>query len=323
MNVLGGYASEVWRAVRPVDRYQRLLWWCGTAMVASGAVHGVVALVDFAPWWGPVSWRKPVVFGVSFGLMAWAAVRILRQLAVRWWIRAGAGLVVLTSVGETALITAQRWRGTASHFNRATATDAAVWSAIGDLVVLLVLGVVVLCVAALVRFEGRPASRVAVLVGLAGVLAAGAIGQRMAAVGEQVFDETGHVPHELLFGAAGSAKLAHAVGLHGLQLLAVLAILCEAGRLGERAAGTVTGIAALGYAAAFTAITVTAYDGRAPLHPSAAMAVLLVAGFLTTAAAALVTFVRASSIRGTGSRPMPTSSPARPTAADTGRAGPT
>ncbi|WP_460061364.1 hypothetical protein [Streptomyces sp. YKOK-I1] len=302
MNVLGGCASEVWRAVRPVDRYQRLLWWCGTAMLVSGTVHGVVALVDFAPWWGPVSWRKPVVFGVSFGLMAWAVVWILRRLAVRWWIRAGAGLVVLTSVAEAALITAQRWRGTASHFNQATGTDAAVWSVIGSLVLLLVLGVVVLWVAALVRFEGRPASRVAVLVGLTGVLAAGAIGQKMAALGEQVFDETGHVPYELVFGAAGSAKLAHAVGLHGLQLLAVLAILCEAGRLGDRAAGLVTGVAALGYAAAFTAITVTAYDGRAPLHPSAPMAVLLVAGLLTTAAAALVTLVQAAAERGARSR---------------------
>ncbi|MEU1178686.1 hypothetical protein ABZ464_13740 [Streptomyces sp. NPDC005820] len=307
MNVPGGYANEVWRAVRPVDRYQRLLWWCGTAMAASGAVHGAVALVDFAPWWGPVSWRKPVVFGVSFGLMAWAVVWILRQLAARWWIRAGAGLVVLTSVAEAVLITAQRWRGTASHFNQATDTDAAVWSAIGTLVLLLVLGVVVLCVAALVRFEGRPASRVAVLVGLAGVLAAGAIGQKMAAIGEQVFDDTGHVPYEILFGAAGSAKLAHAVGLHGLQLLAVLAILCEAGRLGDRAAGAVTGVAALGFAAAFAAITVTAYDGRAPLHPSAAMGVTLVAGLLAAAAATLVALAHVSPRRGAQSRSAATS----------------
>ncbi|MFC4501015.1 MULTISPECIES: hypothetical protein [Streptomyces] len=292
MNALGGLADEVWRAVRPVDRYQRLLWWCGTAMVASGAVHGVVAVVDFAPWWGPVSWRKPVVFGVSFGLMAWAVVWILRQLPARWWVRTGAGLVVFSSVGEAVLITAQRWRGTASHFNQATDTDAEIWSLIGNLVLLLVLGVVVLLVAALVRFDGGAASRVAVLVGLVAVLAAGAVGQKMAAIGEKAFDDTGHVPYEVLFGPAGSAKLAHAVGLHGLQLLALLAILCESGRLGRRAAGAVTGAAALGYAAALAAITVTAYDGRAPLHPTPAMAVLLCAGVLIVAAAGGVAVAR-------------------------------
>lgn len=247
----------MWRAVRPVDRYQRLLW-------------------------------------VSFGLLVWAVVWILRHLADRWWTRAAAGLVVFSSVTEAVLITAQRWRGTASHFSQATDTDAAIRGLIGNVVLLLVLGVVVLLVAALVRFEGGAASRIAVLVGLTAVPAARGIGQRMAAIGEQTFDDTGHVPYEILFGAEGSAELAHAVGPHGLQLLAVLAILCEAGRLGGRAAVAVTGMAALGYSAFFAAITVTAYDGRAPLHPSAAMAVLLVAGLLTTAAAPCVAFARAA-----------------------------
>src|SRR3712207_9047808 len=62
---------------------QRFLWWCGTLMLASGAVHAVVAVVDGSPWWGAVSWRKPVVFGVSLGLLAWSAVWIMRQLPVR------------------------------------------------------------------------------------------------------------------------------------------------------------------------------------------------------------------------------------------------
>ncbi|MGW1785868.1 hypothetical protein ACWCQQ_43340 [Streptomyces sp. NPDC002143] len=294
MSVLGGFAGEVWRAVRPVDRYQRLLWWCGTALVTSGVVHGVVAVIDFAPWWGPVSWRKPVVFGVSFGLMVWAVVWIMRQLPARWWARIPAGLVVFSSLAEAVLITAQRWRGTASHFNQATDTDSAVWSVIGTLTLPLILGVVLLLVAALARFEGGAASRVAVLVGLTAVLAAGAIGQKMAAIGEKAFDDTGHVPYEVLFGAAGSAKLAHAVGLHGLQALALLAVLCEAGRLSARAAGTVVGVAALGYAAAFGAITATAYAGRAPLHPTAVMGVLLAAGLLTMAAATLAAVAQAA-----------------------------
>jgi hypothetical protein len=49
--------GQLWRAVRPVGAYQRLLWWLGTLLVASGAVHAVVAAVDGA-WWGPVSWRS-------------------------------------------------------------------------------------------------------------------------------------------------------------------------------------------------------------------------------------------------------------------------
>ncbi|MFJ6987745.1 MULTISPECIES: hypothetical protein [unclassified Streptomyces] len=301
MHVVGAGVAEVWRAVRPDGRYQRLLWWCGTALVASGAAHGVVAVIDFGPWWGPVSWRKPVLFGLSFGLLVWSVVWLLRRLPARWWTRVPAGLVVFSSVAEVALITAQRWRGTASHFNQVTPADSAVWSVIGTLILPLVLGLVLLLVAVAVRFDGPAPFRIAALTGLAGVLVAGAVGQRMAAVGERVFEETGHVPYEVVFGPAGSAKLAHAVGLHGLQLLLLLAVLTEAGRLGARAAATVTATAAVGYTAVYTAITVTAWTGRAPHRPTAAMAALLAAGVLLLAGAGWVAVSRWWPGRGTGS----------------------
>jgi hypothetical protein len=150
---------------------------------------------------------------------------------------------------------------------------------------------------ALVRFDGAGPSRVATLAGLGAVLVAGYIGMDMAAIGEAVFDDTGRVPSEVLFGAAGSAKLAHAAGLHGIQLLAVLAIFCEAGRLSPRRAGWVLAVAALGYAAVFWAVTATAYAGRAPYDPTAPYAILLVAGVLTTGAAAVVVLAQASPAR--------------------------
>ncbi|MFF7389208.1 hypothetical protein ACFZAE_12295 [Streptomyces scabiei] len=289
--------ADVWRAVRPLDRFQRLLWWCGTALLVSGAVHGLVAVIDRQPWWGPVSWRKPVAFGVSFGLLVWSVVWITRRVPARWWVRFPAGLIVVVALVEVGLITAQRWRGVASHFNQATDTDSAIWSVIGTLILPLILGLVWLFVAALVRFDGAGPSRVATLVGLGAVLVAGYIGMDMAAIGETAFDDTGRVPSEVLFGAAGSAKLAHAAGLHGIQLLAVLAILCEAGRLSPRRAGWVLAVAALGYAAVFWAVTATAYAGRAPYDPTAPYAILLVAGVLTTGAAAVVVLAQASPAR--------------------------
>ncbi|MCL6731839.1 hypothetical protein [Streptomyces neyagawaensis] len=297
MNAGGVLAGEIWRAVRPVDRLQRLLWWCGTVLLTSGVLHGLVAVVDGSPWWGPVSWRKPVAFGVSFGVLVWSVVWILRGLPARWWVRVPAGLVVGTSVAETALITAQRWRGVASHFNQATDTDAAVWSVIGTLILPLILGLVWLLVAVLVRFDGSPASRVAAVVGLAAVLVAGYIGSDMAALGEAAFDETGQVPREVLFGAAGSAKLAHATGLHGLQLLALIAIVCDAGALRPRTAGAVVAAAAAGYAAVLSAVTATAYAGRAPFDATAPLWALLACGALLTGAAATVAVVHAAPAR--------------------------
>jgi hypothetical protein len=294
MSVWGAGAwSQVWRAVRPRGRYQRLLWWCGTLLEASGLLHAVVAIVDREPWWGPVSWRKPIAFGLSFGLLVWSVVWILRQMPARWWVRVPAGLIVLVAVCEVGLITAQRWRGVASHFNQATPTDSAIWSVIGTLILPLILGLVSLFVAALVRFEGGGAARIAVLVGLAAVLAAG----YMAAVGETAFDDTGQVPREVLFGAAGSAKLAHAAGLHGIQLLALIAILADTGRLGPGRAAAVVAVAALGHTAAFAAVTATAYAGRAPHDPTVPLGILLAAGVLTTGAAAVVALAQVSPAR--------------------------
>jgi hypothetical protein len=239
-----------------------------------------------------VSWRKPVLFGLSFGLMLWSVVWLLRRLPQRWWTRVPAGLVLVGSMLEYLLITMQRWRGVASHFNQATPFDAGVWSAIGVVIVPLTLGVLWLAICPLIRFEGTPASRVAAVAGILSVLVAGYIGSSMAAIGEATFDATGHVPAELLFGAAGSAKLAHATGLHGLQLLALLAIGLDLGRLRSRAAALAMLVGTLGFAACFGAITATAYAGRAPLAPTAPMAVLFVAGALALGAVGLLAAAR-------------------------------
>jgi roadblock/LC7 domain-containing protein len=282
----------VWRAVRPENGFQRLLWWAGTLLLASAAVHLVVAVVDGGSWWGPVSWRKPVVFGFSMGVLLWSMVWALRRQAARWWVTVPAGLVGASLVLEVALITMQRWRGVPSHFNAATGFDSAIWSVIGVTIMVLTLGVVWSLVASLVRFRGSAATRIAVVAGFAAVLVAGAIGRDMAAIGEAAVDATGRVPDDILFGAAGSAKLAHAVGLHAIQVLAVLAILLDIGRdrgrLRARAAAWAMGVATLGYAAAFGAVTATAYAGRAPHEPTPAMGLALAGGVLAVAVVGVV-----------------------------------
>ncbi len=40
----------------------------GALLAASGLLHLVVYAVDDRPWEGPLSWRKAVTFGLSFGL---------------------------------------------------------------------------------------------------------------------------------------------------------------------------------------------------------------------------------------------------------------
>jgi hypothetical protein len=306
--------QQVWRAVRPTTAQQRFLWWCGTLMLASGAVHAVVAAVDGGSWWGAVSWRKPVVFGMSFGILNWSAVWILRQLPVRRWGWLPAGLLGGASMVELVAITLQRWRGEASHFNYKTGFDTAVWGVMSKVIILVALALAVLLVWSLVQSRGTPAARIAIVAGLSAIMVSGYIGYGMAAVGEAAAAATGHPPATIVFGAAGSAKLAHALGLHGLQILALPAI-----GLGLRPASTRTQVAVMvvataGYASVFAAVIATAYAGRAWISPSAPMALLAGIGGVAvlTAYAVVAARMLTRAARTVDAEPSPAKSGRRP-----------
>ncbi|MCZ7456231.1 hypothetical protein [Streptomyces sp. WMMC940] len=278
---------QVWSAVRPVTAQQRFLWWCGALLLASGAVHAVVAALDWAPWSGAVSWRKPVVFGMSFGVLSWSAVWVMRQLPVRRWGWLPASLLGTGSVVEVALITMQRWRGEASHFNQKPAFDSAVWSVMGSVVILVAFAVALFLVWSLVRFEGTPAARIAVVAGLLAILVSGYIGFGMAGEGEAVVDATGRVPDTVVFGAEGSAKLAHAVGMHGLQVLGLLAVGLGLRLPSARAQVRLMFLAVVGYGALFASVATTAYAGLPWTAPNRWPALIGLAG----AAAVVAVFV--------------------------------
>jgi hypothetical protein len=288
---VAGIVRQVWVAVRPSSRQQWFLWWTGILLQVSGVIHAVVFLMDGSSWWGPVSWRKPVVFALSFGILLWSVVWVLRQLPIRRWSWIPVGTLGGLSVVEVGLITMQRWRGQASHFNQGTAFDSAVWAVMGMSVIFIALAVGVLMVWSLVQFRGSPAARIAVPMGLLGVLAAGYIGKDMAAIGEAAVAATGQVPQHVMFGAAGSAKLAHAVGLHSLQVIGLLAIGLEIAHARPFLARALVVLGSAGYAALFLAVTVTAYAGRSWTHPAAPVALLGLAGGLALLGAGSATLL--------------------------------
>jgi len=265
---------SAWAAVRPETAQQRFVWFCGALLLASGLLHGVVAVVDGGSWWGPVSWRKPVVFALSFAAMLWTVGWILRVLPPRRWAWLPVATLAVSAVAETALITLQQWRGVPSHFNPDTPFDEAIFSLMGNTVGLIVLATTVLWGWSALALRRDPVMWLAIVGGLTGVLVGGYIGVNMIAVGDAEVQATGHVPFSVVFGAEGSAKLAHATGLHGLQLLAGLAILLTLGRLSRTDQVRTMLLAVAGYAAVFGAIATTAYAGRAWTQPTAMMGLL-------------------------------------------------
>ncbi|WP_206184514.1 hypothetical protein [Thermoactinospora rubra] len=241
----------------------RLWYLIGLLLLASGLAHLGVLAVTGGPWDGPVSFRKPFTFGISFGVsvltLAWVAGHVRTR-----WRNLLLGAFATASTLEVALITMQAWRGVPSHFNQETAFDALVSRglAIGGGVLIAV--VVAFTVAAFRPDpDVSPSMRLAVRAGFVTLLAAMAFGGVMIARG-MVEVATGNA--QLAYTVAGSMKPAHAVLMHGLLLLPALAALPlpEARRL------RLVRLACLLYGVAAAAVSVLAALGITAAGPSTA-----------------------------------------------------
>ncbi|MFG1812792.1 hypothetical protein ACGFIF_03410 [Kribbella sp. NPDC049174] len=269
--------SEVAR-FRPTASYQRFAYACGALLVLSGLFHLVVYLVDGGPWGGPLSWRKPIVFGLSFGItlvtIAWL-MPFLRAGRVTGWIVVG--LFSVASVAEVFLISMQTWRGVASHFNETTQFDSSVFSFMGMLVMLIAVLTVYVTVRSFVRMDAPPSLAWALRLGLVLMLVSQAVGAQMIAEGGNTY------------GVAGALKVPHAVTLHAVQVLPALAILLLVSRSTERRRVRIVALGAVGYAVLIASTLVQTYDGRGPLDLSPLTSVLALVGLAILAAVGVVT----------------------------------
>jgi hypothetical protein len=53
---------------RVAEDYQRFLYRLSGLFLVSAALHAAVFLLDDRPWEAPLSWRKPLLFSLSFAL---------------------------------------------------------------------------------------------------------------------------------------------------------------------------------------------------------------------------------------------------------------
>ncbi|MFI6678816.1 hypothetical protein [Kribbella sp. NPDC050470] len=271
--------AEIRRTGRftPVASYQVFGYVCAAVLVLSGLVHVVVFLVDGGPWEGPVSWRKPIVFGLSFGItlatITWL-MSFLRSGRVGGWIVVG--IFALASLGEVFLVSMQTWRGVASHFNETTAFDGSVFSFMGMLVAVLVLVTVYVTVRSFVRMDAPTSLAWAIRLGLLLMLVSQGVGAQMIAEGGNTF------------GTAGALKVPHAVTLHAVQVLPALAILLLVSRSSERRRVRLVVLGAVGYAVLIASTMVQTYDGRGPLDLSPLTTALALTGVILLAGVVVV-----------------------------------
>ncbi len=227
----------------------RILWFVGAVLFVAMVAHVVALVVTGGPLTGPVSLRKPATFAETGWLVCWSTALVLPLLQVRRWQEAViGGATVLFAVGETTIMAIEAWRGVPSHYNFSTPFDAALMrgGAAGTAGVFAV-GMLVLLVAA-VRSPLRPGVRLGTIAGIGLLLLGCALGLTMISNNSGVYQGTigaglaaargvaAYVgpsaavvgPEYLLIRpatAGGDLVLPHAIGVHGLVLLAVPAVL--------------------------------------------------------------------------------------------------
>ncbi|MFE0627469.1 hypothetical protein ACFW3D_10890 [Streptomyces sp. NPDC058864] len=235
----------------------RLCHATGALLILSGLFHLGVLAVDGGPWDGPVSWRKPVTFGLSFGLTLVAITWVTSYLDVGARLRTPLLAVFAADcVVEVAGITLQAWRRVPSHLDMETGFDTAVSMtlAVGGAVL-----VAVLSVFAVASFRRRPAGPagmpLALRAGFAILLLALLSGAAMIARGVYL-TRTGH--QAAAYASTAPLKPLHGVSLHAVLVLPALARLLSRTRLTDRATTRILLAATACYALAVAAAAVWA-----------------------------------------------------------------
>ncbi|WP_433242812.1 hypothetical protein ACQPYK_38750 [Streptosporangium sp. CA-135522] len=282
--------------------HQRFGYGVAALLLASSAFHLVVYAVDGGGWAGPVSWRKPILFGFSFGVtlacLVWVTGRLRPVPRRGGWL---VGMLGVASFVEVALIGLQRWRGVPSHLNFASPVDAAVSATLaGFAIVGLIPPIVIIAFLAFRGLDAPPSMRLAIRAGMAVLLLSLLSGAALIANGRAI----GLPPQATdlsIFGTAGQLKVPHAITLHGLQVLPALAALLTLTAWTERARTRLVALAVAGYGGLVAVSALQAAQGLAPADLTVISGVLLTGSATALAVAGAMTLARLRTGGRTGS----------------------
>jgi hypothetical protein len=255
--------------LRPKRRPARVLYAGAAFWLTSALIHlGVLGLDGWA-WEGAVSFRKPLVFSLSFALLLVTVGWVLDRLPDRPRLAGAIAWTFLVSSSiEVGLIALQAWRGRASHFNAATDGDALIFAAMGAMAGVFSLCLVAVLVWWLVRPSGDRLVRLAVTAGLLVVMTGLGVGSWIIQLGTEYWETHMAVPDDVVYGAGGLAKFPHGVAFHGIQLFIVAAVLLRRSALAEVSRGRVLHLIVWSYVAIMVLASAQTITGNAPTDPT-------------------------------------------------------
>ncbi len=276
-----------------------LLTVCATGVVLLVvAVVGIV--VDPDRITGAPAWLKPAKFAISIAIYCATVAWLLTMLdGHRRAVRVITSLNAVGFLGEFALIDLQVVRGTTSHFNTGTAFDSSVFAAMGVLISLVFVAGVMAAIL-LVRQRSLPAPARAAVVGGLLVALTGMAEAILMFLNTEFAEGGGHTVGAADGGPGlpvtgwstqhGDLRVAHFVGIHGLQAVPVMLWLLVrlAPSLTDRQRARLVVVGACGYVGLIVLLAWQAERGQSVIRPdllTVAAAVVLV---VATLAAALV-----------------------------------
>lgn len=293
--------SRLWRA-------DALLTALGLVMLAALAGSAVGLALDSRMIGGAPAWLKPAKFGLSTAIYSFTLAWVFEWLPDWPRVRRVASLTTtVVFVIEVVVIDLQAWRGTTSHFNVATLPDAALFAVMGIAIAVQTLATTSVAYALWRQPIADRAMGAALRAGMLITLVGAASGGLMTVPTDTQLREARATNQMAVSGAHtvgagdggaglpgtgwslehGDLRVPHFVGLHGLQVLLLMAIAIR-GRLSRVAALGVMRAFAASYTALFAILLIQASRGEPLVAPSRPIAALF-GGWMIATAVVLIT----------------------------------
>lgn len=197
----------------------------GIALIVSGLVHIFWMIFSGETWEGPLSVRKPILFGISTGVMLCSLAWVASKSCYRKFNIFLVNVLSAAMFVEVGLITVQYWRGVPSHFNRATPLDAQIEFWMSAIVLIFTIGLCVLCFTAYRLPRVVASQRIAIRGGM-GLLLVSCLLGGVATIAGEINLSAGQNPE--IWKKGGVLKFPHGISIHALQWLPLAAWIFEA-----------------------------------------------------------------------------------------------
>ena len=179
-------------------------------------------------------WIKPMKFMASITIylvtVAWLIGYIERA---RWSVRTITWGIAICMVVETTMIFLQAGRGVRSHFNDASSFDSTIFAVMGIGVIIDTMLMLLMLILFFCRQKKLPGTYLwSIRLGILMFLAGGIVGGWMSSHGGHTVPAVDGGPGLPLLNwsvNAGDLRIAHALGLHGLQVMPIVGYLLSRG----------------------------------------------------------------------------------------------